>query len=148
MTESLSTCLSFLTGAIPAGRLRLHPITGRARRERIASASAEGPSPLPRPPAEPQASPALPPFEQSFHDRLCLKFIYRDAKGADPKRQVEPQAVLILPPLCYLVAWDPTREDLRHFRMDRISRPEVVEGAAFRSRHVHFDSGVQRIRYA
>lgn len=56
--------------------------------------------------------------------------------------------MLILPPLWYLVAWDPMREDFRHFRMDRISRPEVVEGTAFRSRHVQFDDGVQPVRYA
>ena len=46
------------------------------------------------------------------------------------------------------VAWDPMREDFRNFRMDRISRPEVIEGAAFRSRRVPFDAGVQPVRYA
>jgi len=46
----------------------------------------------------------LPAFEQSFLDRLCLRFRYRDAKGAKTARQVEPQAMLILPPLWYLVA--------------------------------------------
>lgn len=90
----------------------------------------------------------LPAFERSFLERVCLKFRYRDAKGTRTERQVEPQAMLILPPLWYLVAWDPTRQDFRHFRMDRISRPEVVEGTTFRSRHVHFDDGVQPIRYA
>lgn len=90
----------------------------------------------------------LPAFERCFLDRLCLKFRYRDAKGAKSTRQVEPQAMLILPPLWYLVAWDPIREDFRHFRMDRISRPEVVEGTAFRPRHVRFDDGVQPVRYA
>jgi predicted DNA-binding transcriptional regulator YafY len=90
----------------------------------------------------------LPAFEQAFLDQRCLKFRYRDARGAATERAVEPQAMLILPPLWYLVAWDPAREDFRHFRMDRISRPEVVEGTAFRSRHVHFDDGVQRVRYA
>ena len=90
----------------------------------------------------------LPAFEQSFLERLCLRFRYRDAKGTETERQVEPQAMLILPPLWYLVAWDPMREDFRHFRMDRISRPEVVEGTAFRSRRVQFDDGVQLVRYA
>ena len=87
-------------------------------------------------------------FEQSFLGAQCLRFRYRDAKGAETDRQVEPQAMLILPPLWYLVAWDPTREDFRHFRMDRITGPEVVEGTAFRSRRVHFDDGVQPVRYA
>ena len=90
----------------------------------------------------------LPAFERSFLDRLHLRFRYRDAKGAETERQVEPQAMLILPPLWYLVAWDPARGDFRHFRMDRIGRPEIVEGPSFRPRHVRFDDGVQPVRYA
>lgn len=34
---------------------------------------------------------------------------YRNANGAVSDRNVEPQAMLILPPLWYLVAWDPAR---------------------------------------
>src|SRR6056297_3681718 len=90
----------------------------------------------------------LPEFERSFLERLSLRFRYRDAKSAESERRVEPQAMLILPPLWYLVAWDPARDDFRHFRMDRISQPEVVEGTTCRSRRVHFDAGVQPVRYA
>lgn len=84
----------------------------------------------------------LPAFETAFLQRQNLRFGYRDAKGAETSREVEPQAMLILPPLWYLVAWDPSREDFRHFRMDRISRPEVVEGTSFRRRHVPFEDDV------
>ena len=90
----------------------------------------------------------LPAFERAFLERLRLTFDYRDAKGVNSKRRVEPQAILILPPLWYLVAWDPSRENFRHFRMDRISRPEVVEGQAFRQRRIAFEAGVQPARYA
>lgn len=90
----------------------------------------------------------LPAFEPAFLNRLQLRFHYRDAGGKATERQVEPQAMLILPPLWYLVAWDPSREDFRHFRMDRISRPESVEGSAFQRRHVRFEDGVRPIRYA
>ena len=90
----------------------------------------------------------LPAFEQSFVGPLHLSFQYRDAKGAKTAQQIEPQALLILPPLWCLVALDPTREGFRHFRMDRISRPEVVEGSTFRSWHVPFDDGMQPLRYA
>jgi len=90
----------------------------------------------------------LPAVERSFLERLYLRFRYRDAKGTETERKVEPQAMLILPPLWYLVAWDPARDDFRHFRMDRISQPDVVEGTACRSRHFHFDAGVQPVRYA
>ena len=90
----------------------------------------------------------LPAFETSFLNRRFLRFRYRDAQGVESERQVEPQAMLILPPLWYLVAWDPARDDFRHFRMDRIIQPDVIDGNAFRSRRVQFASGVQPVRYA
>ncbi|EKF17030.1 helix-turn-helix transcriptional regulator [Nitratireductor pacificus] len=84
----------------------------------------------------------LPAFETAFLDQRHLRFLYRDARGAETSRSVEPQAMLILPPLWYLVAWDPTRTGFRHFRMDRISSPEIVDGAPFRRRHVPFEDDV------
>jgi predicted DNA-binding transcriptional regulator YafY len=90
-----------------------------------------------------KVDPALPPaFETAFLQRMLLKFIYQDARGARTHRMVEPQAMLILPPLWYLVAWDPDRDDFRHFRMDRISLPDLVEGSSFRRRHVPFADDV------
>lgn len=88
----------------------------------------------------------LPAFETAFLQRLHLSFRYCDAKGVETNRVVEPQAMLILPPLWYLVAWDPLRKDFRHFRMDRISRPEYRQGTAFQRRHVIFDDGVSPVR--
>jgi predicted DNA-binding transcriptional regulator YafY len=84
----------------------------------------------------------LPAFETAFLRQLHLRFAYRDAQGTQTRRQVEPQALLILPPLWYLVAWDPARDDFRHFRMDRISQPELIDGAPFRRRHVPFKDDV------
>jgi predicted DNA-binding transcriptional regulator YafY len=88
----------------------------------------------------------LPAFETAFLHRQRLGFRYRDAKGAATTRLVEPHALLILPPLWYLVAWDPARADIRHFRMDRISRPEVAQGATFQRRHVPFENHVRPVR--
>ncbi|MDX1738702.1 MAG: WYL domain-containing protein [Alphaproteobacteria bacterium] len=85
-------------------------------------------------------------FERAFLKQLHLKFGYRDSKGNMSSRYVEPQAILILPPLWYLVAWDPSREAFRHFRMDRIIEPVVVEGAKFRRKHVPFDEHVSPVR--
>lgn len=87
----------------------------------------------------------LPSFETAFLQRQHLRFQYRDAKGAVTQREVESQAMLILPPLWYLVAWDPAREGFRHFRMDRISEPELVEGVIFRRRHVPFEDHISPI---
>ena len=84
----------------------------------------------------------LPAFETAFLERLPLRFRYRDAQRCDTGREVEPQAMLILPPLWYLVGWDPARDGFRHFRMDRITAPEPVPGATFRPRHVPFEDDV------
>jgi len=84
-------------------------------------------------------------FEPAFLKQLYLQFQYRDAKGVETSRRVEPQAILILPPLWYLVAWDPERQAIRHFRMDRIMKPVCCEGATFRKRHIDFDDGVRPI---
>lgn len=94
-----------------------------------------------------QLSPELlPAFETAFLARQFIRFDYRDAKGRVTQREVEPQAMLILPPLWYLVGWDPMREDFRHFRMDRISAPETVQDTRFRRRHVPFEGDVSRYR--
>ncbi len=84
----------------------------------------------------------LPAFETAFLGQHLLTFDYRDAKGAKTRREVEPQAMLILQPLWYLVAWDPARDDFRHFRMDRISKPDCLTGTQFRRRHVPFEEDV------
>lgn len=72
----------------------------------------------------------LPVFEEAFLQHRLMQFEYRDRMGSVTARTVEPQALLILPPLWYLVAWDPDRSDFRHFRMDRISRPESITASS------------------
>ncbi len=88
----------------------------------------------------------LPAFETSFLQRHHLGFQYRDAKRSVTNRMVEPHAMLILPPLWYLVAWDHSREDFRYFRMDRISTPRVQEGPSFKRRRVAFEDHVRPVR--
>lgn len=88
----------------------------------------------------------LPAFEAAFLRQQRLRFQYRDSKGNLTSRNVEPQALLILPPLWYLVAWDPAREGFRHFRMDRINRPQVEEDTTFQRRHVPFEDHVRPVR--
>ncbi len=88
----------------------------------------------------------LPVFETGFLQRQLIDFKYRDAKGVISHRTVEPQAMLILPPLWYLVAWDPTRHDFRHFRMDRVLEPKCLENTNFRPKHVPFEDHVSPVQ--
>jgi predicted DNA-binding transcriptional regulator YafY len=83
----------------------------------------------------------LPAFERSFVNRRRLRFDYINAQSRVSNRDVEPQAMLVLPPIWYIVAYDDARGDFRHFRMDRIRTPEVAE-AGFRRRQVVFEKGV------
>lgn len=55
----------------------------------------------------------LPAFDVRFLQRQFIRFNYSGAKGRNTHREVKSQAKLILPPLWYLVGWDPTRDDFR-----------------------------------
>ena len=84
----------------------------------------------------------LPAFEAAFLKKQMLGFQYCDANGHHTNREVEPQAMLVLPPLWYLVAWDPARDNFRHFRMDRISAPAPIRNTSFRQRYVPFEDHI------
>lgn len=70
-------------------------------------------------------------FELSFSTRRALGFHYVDAKGAKSKRRVEPHGLLVQAPIWYLLSRDLDKAEPRMFRMDRISRPRVLEGPTF-----------------
>ena len=53
--------------------------------------------------------------------RETLAFGYRDVRGRDTEREVEPQGLVHSGPYWYLVAWDLSRQDFRTFRVDRIT---------------------------
>ncbi len=54
-------------------------------------------------------------------DQLGLAFAYRDSRGQDTARRVEPQGLVHTGSRWYLVAWDLVRADWRSFRLDRIA---------------------------
>lgn len=53
-----------------------------------------------------------------------LRFAYRARDTAESRREVEPLRLVTLGRRWYLVAWDPSREGWRTFRVDRISEPQ------------------------
>ncbi len=81
-------------------------------------------------------------FERAFLSRCRMRFCYTDRRGETSAREVEPQALLVLPPLWYLVAWDPSRDGFRHFRTDRIAAPVAVNDLPFRRRRVPFEKDI------
>lgn len=63
---------------------------------------------------------ALASLALACRDQLRVAFAYRDSRGQDTARTVEPQGLVHTGSRWYLVAWDPAREDWRTFRLDRI----------------------------
>jgi predicted DNA-binding transcriptional regulator YafY len=60
--------------------------------------------------------------------RRLLSFeYYKENEDEFTRRTVEPHALMNGREAWYVVAWDPSREDVRHFRLDRITRAEVLD---------------------
>ncbi len=65
-------------------------------------------------------------FERGFSEQRALSFAYVDRTGVSSRRRVEPHGLLLQMPAWYLLALDLEREAPRMFRLDRISRPNVL----------------------
>jgi predicted DNA-binding transcriptional regulator YafY len=71
-------------------------------------------------------------FEEAFTVGIGLGFHYRDREGKESIRRVEPHGLLVQSPVWYVLARDLEKAAPRMFRMDRISRPRLLEGVRFR----------------
>ncbi|QRR36232.1 YafY family transcriptional regulator [Hydrogenophaga sp. YM1] len=76
---------------------------------------------------------ALASLAVACRDQLRLAFAYRDSRGQDTARTVEPQGLVHTGSRWYLVAWDLARDDWRTFRLDRIDGAPAL-GAHFAPR--------------
>jgi predicted DNA-binding transcriptional regulator YafY len=52
---------------------------------------------------------------------------YRDERGVETTRTIEPQFLYLNPPVWYLLAWDHLRNGVRALRFDRLVRASVLE---------------------
>ena len=59
-----------------------------------------------------------------------VQFDYTDASGQASQRTVQPLGCFYWGSVWTLAAWCHTRQDFRSFRLDRIEKPERLEGAA------------------
>ncbi len=64
-------------------------------------------------------------FETAFNEQRMLTFGYQDRQGNETQRVVEPHGLLVRAPVWYIIAWDPSVDELRLFRADRIRSPHV-----------------------
>ncbi len=71
---------------------------------------------------------------EAFFEMKLLSIIYEDGKGKKTKRVIEPHYLFLSWPVWYVMAWDHLRDDVRCFRLDRISSAKI-EGSSFKLRN-------------
>jgi len=71
-------------------------------------------------------------FDEAFAGHRGLAFDYTDREGRRSKRRIEPHGLLLEPPVWYILARDLAIDKPRMFRMDRISRPRILQDHVFR----------------
>jgi predicted DNA-binding transcriptional regulator YafY len=77
---------------------------------------------------DPGAQPWLLAVQRGVAKRRVLRMTYRGrARGEETARDVEPLGVVCYSGAWYLVAWCRLREDVRHFRVDRIQTLTLLD---------------------
>ncbi|MEM9195026.1 MAG: WYL domain-containing protein [Myxococcota bacterium] len=100
----------FLAALPRAQRQRVADIVGR-----IVVDTEHRPGPLEQDVAEPIFREVI----GAFVAQRPLMVSYRRADGSVRSRRIEPHAILIRPPLWYVLSWDPAAKAARSFRLDR-----------------------------
>ena len=67
------------------------------------------------------------PLRISFFESKQLEIVYIDEKGNSTNRTIEPHFLLFNWPVWHILAWDYLREDIRFFRVDRISYSQLTK---------------------
>ncbi|MCU0687823.1 MAG: HTH domain-containing protein [Polyangiaceae bacterium] len=70
-------------------------------------------------------------LEQAFTGARALVFYYVDREQKASRRRAEPHALLVNPPIWYVLAHDLERGAPRMFRVDRMSEAQVLWGEPF-----------------
>jgi predicted DNA-binding transcriptional regulator YafY len=65
-------------------------------------------------------------IQQALVDSVAVEVTYRDAHGQATLRTVEPAGVVGTPNGWYLVGWCRMRQDIRSFRLDRVTRAALT----------------------
>lgn len=68
----------------------------------------------------PVSSRVVAPLQDAFFARVVARLEYVDLEGRRTQRTVEPQALLLNPPVWYVLCWDRERQGGRSLRLDRI----------------------------
>ena len=78
----------------------------------------------------------LPVIRQAIRGEHKLRIRYLDKNGRDSRRTIWPFALGFFERVRVVVAWCEMREDIRHFRTDRISKVQVTDKRYPRRRQI------------
>ncbi|WP_141923180.1 helix-turn-helix transcriptional regulator [Haloactinospora alba] len=92
----------------------------RSRLSALTAATTAVPRKHDTPPVDPAV---LATLAACSRDRENVSFDYRDRRGQETTRRVEPHSLVTVHALWYLLGYDPSRDDWRTFRVDRIRAP-------------------------
>ena len=79
---------------------------------------------------DPAVQATLQLLREAAQAKRKVQFDYTDASGQASQRTVRPLGCFYWGSVWTLAAWCHTRQDFRSFRLDRIEKPERLEGAA------------------
>ena len=79
---------------------------------------------------DPAVQATLQLLREAAQAKRKVQFDYTDASGQASQRTVQPLGCFYWGSVWTLAAWCHTRQDFRSFRLDRIEKPERLEGAA------------------
>ncbi len=123
ITDSADASMRAMTKIIAMLPTRL-----RARLEALGAASSSVPTAEATVPSE-----TLQGIAMATQARERLRFEYTGATGEGTHREVEPHRILLRTGRWYLIGWDPTKDDWRVFRVDRM-RLKTPNGRRFAER--------------
>ena len=131
-------------GVVAAGRLgltaspetvetaqtKIHRVLPDALRRRVEALEATLDFTSSAPAGAPVAGETVLLLADAIRRRRRLRTGYRAYSGEESRRELSPHGLVVHSGRWYLAAFDHMRDDLRTFRVDRMRRPRVGEGAA------------------
>jgi predicted DNA-binding transcriptional regulator YafY len=66
------------------------------------------------------------PLHKAFFERKQIEIVYISEKKEKTKRIIEPELILLNWPCWYVLGWDHLRDDVRNFRIDRITSCKII----------------------
>lgn len=82
-------------------------------------------------------------LHEAFLMMKAARIQYRDERGSQSKRVIEPHFLLLNYPVWYALCWDRLRADIRTFRCDRIKSVTVTEESFTLRPYSHFQQALE-----